>query len=702
MLSYKEYKGHKPDVIGTRKKIDNTIYTFDIETTSYLILHEKQLNTMEYLKLTDDEREDCFFNGEMYIWMLGINDIVYYGRTWEELSWLLVRIDMYSPYKKIIFIHNLSFEFQFLINHYKFINVFARKSHNVIKCEMKDFNFELRCSYMMSGVKLEYLPKIYNLPVEKQVGDLDYSKIRHSKTYLTKAELRYCEYDCLVVYHYIKKELEIYEKVNKIPITSTGHVRRELKDIVMKDWNYKNRIRKAVNTNPHIYNLLLECFMGGYVKSNWIYTDEIIKNVTSFDFTSSYPYVMTTYRYPSSQFLKCNIKKKENMSKNFAYILVVRFTDLKCKYYNNFISQSKCRNIKNGRYDNGRVISADSLEITLTDIDFYFITKVYKCKYEIIESYYSKYDFLPKQFIDFILQKYVNKTKYKNVSGKEVEYALEKGKFNSLYGMCVTNNIKDEVIFDNIEGWNERELTNDEIINALQDEKDKAFLSFAYGVWVTAHARNNLLENLIQLDEYAIYCDTDCIKLKEGFDIKVINNYNKSVVNRIEKVCKILEIDKSMFEPVDSKGIKHMMGLFEKDEVYDRFITQGAKKYAITKCIDKSKIDDNMNVVEIKKDKAVILEITVAGVPKSGAKALKRLEDFKDNFVFDFKYTGKNLLIYNDEQEEFELIDYKGKKSKVKDKHGVCLVPTTYTLSKALEYANLISDNSSKRAVFKE
>ena len=42
-----------------------------------------------------------------------------------------------------------------------------------------------------------------------------------------------------------------------------------------------------------------------------------------------------------------------------------------------------------------------------------------------MESYFSKYDYLPKEFINFILEKYVKKTEYKDVAGKEVEYALE-------------------------------------------------------------------------------------------------------------------------------------------------------------------------------------------------------------------------------------------------------------------------------------
>ena len=87
---------------------------------------------------------------------------------------------------------------------------------------------------------------------------------------------------------------------------------------------------------------------------------------------------------------------------------------------------------------------------------------------------------------------------------------------------------------------------------------------------------------------------------------------------------------------------------------------------------------------------------------KNGCQALKDLTEFKDDFLFDFKYTNKNLLMYCENQEEIELEDYKGNKTKVKDKTGCCLIPTTYVLSKSLEYAELISDNSSKRAIYKE
>lgn len=395
---------------------------------------------------------------------------------------------------------------------------------------------------------------------------------------------------------------------------------------------------------------------------------------------------MVTHKFPATEFIKSTHDKKiTDLKSCFAYLIHVKFKNIKSKYYNNIISQSKCKRIYKGKYDNGRVMEAEELEMILTDVDIKLIFETYSFEeYEFIEVYYSIYDYLPKQFIEFILEKYINKTKYKNVVGKEVEYALEKAKFNSLYGMSVTNNIKDDVIYDNEKGWDETPLDNETIIEMLKKEKNDAFLSFSYGVWVTAWARYNLLSNLIKLDEYVVYSDTDSLKLRKGFDKDIIKNYNENVVNIIKKVSTELEIDIEKFSPKDSDGIEHMLGLFEHDASYDKFITQGAKKYAYIDSEDKE------------------IHITVSGVPKKGAKALKKLEDFRDDFIFKYEDTGKNLLIYNDEMESFELTDYQGNVEIVKNKYGCSLVPTTYKLGKSEEYAYLISDDSSKRAIYKE
>ena len=415
---------------------------------------------------------------------------------------------------------------------------------------------------------------------------------------------------------------------------------------------------------------------GGYVHSSYVYTDEVLENIDSYDFTSSYPYCLVTHKFPMTKFVKGNLKDVNNMLYSFAWLLKVKLTNVDCKYRNNFISKSKCEYIVGGKYDNGRIMSAKELVITLTDVDLRLYKLCYKFDCEILESYYSMYDYLPKELIEFILDKYVSKTMLKGVEGKEIEYQKEKNKFNSIYGMCVTNTIRDEVSFKNGE-WFETEITNDEIIKKLKDEESKGFLSFAWGVWCTAYARNNLIKNIIKQDDFLVYSDTDSMKLLEGYDKDAIDEYNSFVERKIDIVSKRLKISRDAFAPLG-----RTLGVFDYDDHYDEFITQGAKKYAYKK---NGKIG-----------------ITVAGVPKKGSMGLKDLNDFRDNFVFEHKITGKNTICYLDNQDEFLLEDYQGVKYLVTDKSGICVLPTTYILGKALEYVDLLTDASSERARYKE
>lgn len=220
----------------------------------------------------------------------------------------------------------------------------------------------------------------------------------------------------------------------------------------------------------------------GYTHANWFYTGRVIKNVKSYDFTSSYPYVMLSEKYPSSKFDKINIKSLNELMKSFCYIIKIKFYNIQSKYLNDILSMSKCLDIKGGIFDNGRVQKADFVEFVGTEVDIKLFCEFYKfSKYEILESYYSNKSYLPEKFYNFILNKYVEKTKLKGVQDREIEYALAKNQFNSLYrlGMSVTNNIRDEVIFDGI-NWNEEKLSNFDIQMKLLDEKEKGFLNFAW------------------------------------------------------------------------------------------------------------------------------------------------------------------------------------------------------------------------------
>ena len=689
MKYWTEYIGHDVDILGKTKKIDNTIYTFDIETTSYLILKDRIISASEYQSLDSDEQENCTKQSCMYIWQFSIDDTVYYGRTWDEFKLFLDRLEDNDNTKKIVFIHNLGFEFQALWSVIRIKEVMSRKSRKLITCQLEDYNIELRCTLMLSNLKLEKLPDVYQLPVKKKVGDLDYTKLRTPATPLTDKELGYCEFDCLVTYWYIKTELETYQRVDKLPITSTGKVRKQLQRLVLSNPSYVRKVSRQINTNPTVFNMLVDAFAGGYTHANYIYTDEVLENVDSYDETSAYPYVLVTCKFPSTTFRRCYIKTASQMLPRFAYLLTVKFYNIKSKYFNNFISSSKCSEIKGKpNYDNGRIISAKEITITITDVDFRFILDTHTfTRYEIVTSYFSVYNYLPIEYVNFVLDKYVLKTELKNVEGKELEYAREKGAFNSLYGMTVTNTIRADVNFVNFDEWVEKPLDNYEIMTKLLKDKKRGFLNFAWGVWCTAYARDNLLRRVIDLDPYVVYCDTDSCKVIQGYDKNVFEKYNQTVEEKIREVCKVRDIDFNRYSPSDIKGNPHLLGVFEcetgkgRTVTYDKFITQGAKKYAYS-------IDGEIHV-------------TVSGVPKEGgASCLHDLNEFRDDLVFDFEHTNKLTLAYNDNQIPVVITDYLGHEYKVTDKSGVCMLPTTYKLGKALDYAVLVEDESTKRARF--
>ena len=189
-----------------------------------------------------------------------------------------------------------------------------------------------------------------------------------------------------------------------------------------------------------------------------------------------------------------------------------------------------------------------------------------------------------------------------------------------------------------------------------------------------------------------IYADTDSIKLVSGYDKKVIDSYNDSVIKKLKDVSKSMSIPFSEFAPEDIKGRKHCLGLFEKETTskvnteftYKEFKTEGAKKYAYRT------MDGDV-------------KITVSGVPKCGAVALKNdINNFTDNLLFKFEDTGKNMLMYNDFQDTFIITDYQGNIDTIKQTTGACIVPATYELNKSIEYANFLDDNSEERSLYKE
>lgn len=657
------------------------VCTLDLETTS---LYKINGNWQRFdYSLSTTEYKDIEKRGHMYIWGMYISGIFYSGRTYTELRELLEQYANKSE-TLVVYCHNLAFEFQWLRNISNHWDVFARKGRTPMKALCLDLNIEFRCSYMLTGRTLLKCSKDYCPQLLKKVGDLDYTLERHYLTPVTPVELEYLRVDCEIVVHIIEKFLEEYGSLDKIPMTKTGCLRKKLVDSL--PYSTKQKIASQQPRTLEEFRVLADSFMGGYTHANALNTDVELENVYSKDIVSSYPSVMLTEEFPS-RFIKCK-DTTDNIRKNskFCHIIKVKLTEVEAKTSITYISTSKCKNVVNSIEDNGRIISADSLEMTITDIDFQIIKDFYTFEYKITEKWVSVKSKLPKPFRQFIATLFRRKNeikylmKYLEKEGKqdteeykdlEFEYnVLVKPDINSLYGMCVTNTIRDEVYVESGQ-WLTKILTVDEAEKKVSELSDKVYKNvnlFSWGIYTTTYARQKLMTAVKEIDEDVVYCDTDSVKfLCESHTLeeneKVFENINKEVFEKLKVVRKELELEDT--EILD-------IGTFDSEHTYTTFKTLGAKKYAYT-------YEDG------------ITQCTVSGLPYKGKESIKSLEEFADGRKFTYEECQKKMIGYNDNQDSIILTDYLGNTTEItNERFGVFIMPTTFKLSITPDFMHVI------------
>lgn len=605
----------------------------------------------------------------LYVWQLGINDSVYYGRTIEELQQFLERINTDCPDKKIFYIHNMGYDIQWLFNALDLDNIdmFARKCRAPMKVTIPKYNIEIRCSYMLTNLGLEKCASFYRCAHKKLVGNLDYNKLIYPTTKLSDEELSYAENDILVMNDFLHHFRDKYEHIYNIPLTQTGEVRRELQKLFKGDIRYIHKVQDMYAGTVYEWDSLNNAFMGGYTHGNALnvgfihrYTDDG-RHIQSKDIASSYPNSMT-FKLPMGRFIRT--RKRDFDYENKAYIIKVRWYDIESKYFNNYIPISKCIDHMSAVLDNGRVASAKMIEMQVTHIDYEIIKSMYTFSSEdIIEVLVCNHiDYLDKRMLEFILKSYSNKTTLKGLDEYIAEYNKGKQMINCMYGNCVTRIVNPVVTLtpNRKDLWHADDITDEFKLEKLKKQKKNwnCLNNFAWGVFITAYSRMALMELVKQMDYDVIYMDTDSIKYKGDYE-QLFIDYNKKNADRLKAMCDELDIDYELCHPKDIKGIEHPLGAYEDDGFYDNgFITLGAKKYAY--------VDD-----------AGEIHITVSGVSKKAATQLSKLEDFKDDFLFDAEHCGKQLLSYIDNQEPFNLPDG----TIIKQKYAIHMMPTTYKLS---------------------
>lgn len=635
------------------RKYADLLCAFDIETS---VLHSVPDRTG---LLTDQ--------AIMWVWMMQFGpDVTVVGRTWDEYKRLCEAINQWCEDKDLYFVvwvHNLSYEFQFLSGIYPVTNddVFAVKPRKVLRCDIG--RIEYRDSYLQTNMSLDAFTHKMGVAHGKLTGELDYKKVRYPWTPIEPDELPYCLNDVRGLVEALSAEMELdCDTLYTIPMTSTGYVRRDVRKSM---WPIVERMVQPILPTPELYTLLLTAFWGGDTHANRHYSGRLLEHVKSADKASAYPAAQCTDLFPVSRFWHEEASTRalrHCIMQRRAFVMRIAFYNIRQKYHwwgFPYIPLSKCSCAEKPVLDNGRILESPCIVIACTDIDFDIIRREYDFDgVRVLDLYSAKYGRLPRKLTDVVKKYYTVKTELKGVDGQELYYMKSKNKLNSVYGMTAQKPVRPVVSYDGT-SFTETEISAAELPDALAKAYKNAFLPYQWAVWTTAHVRRSLKDLQWACGRQGVYCDTDCVKYVGDVDFRQINNE----LRRKAKAAGAYATDPS--------GKVHYMGVFEQEQEYAEFMTWGAKKYATTY------------------EKGGPITTTIAGVNKKlGGPELEKaggFAAFRPGFVF--RAAGGTDLVYNDAPDVAPM-EIDGHRLEITK--NVVLLDGEYTLGITSEYANLI------------
>ena len=702
----KSYKLNK--IKNSNNRVYDIPVSFDTETTNYTTQSGDKV-------------------GWLYIWMFRFGDpqqpdsIAVYGRDLalftRFLNVLAYKLGLSSLSDKsvwlYVYVHNLGFDFEFIRDRLHISDELHANPHDPIF--IRDVRgFEFRDSKILSGgLSLKKIGQSLDNGIVKRVGDLDYNMIRTPDTCLSDVELGYCVGDIDVLASYIQTQIDQFKGIQNIPLTNTGRVRKYARDMIYKSGSYGSykRYRELMDDCVLTYDEYNQCqraFFGGFTHANAHYVGKTLHDVVSYDFTSSYPAVMLSERFPMGKPEHLdNITYDEFRTlvndPNVCLIFDLQLSDvfIKDNVFDCYLSNDPQKtHVLNPVSDNGRIRSCDKLAITCTDIDFKIISQAYTWdKIHVSNVLKWDCDYLPSPMIGVILDLYNAKTTLKGVPEKQQEYAIKKGMLNSLYGMCVTRILRDKIIVQG-DDWQTIGLSEDEKRDNIEKNNTAKtrFLYYPWGVFITSYARFNLWTAIKTLGDDYIYSDTDSIKVFADSD-KLDDYLSKYHHDLNLKFCWMLEKRRKFsmrdLSPVTIEGVPKPIGVWDYEGRYDYFKTLGAKRY-------------------IKHDQYGIFP-TVAGIsPKMLSKYLSEshvkfvanecrdgcmivpkpdmdgvFNAFADGLHVPNDKTGKLASVYYKDV-DLTVTDCDGNMSHVKQKYGVHLTPVDFTLTMNDSFLNLL------------
>lgn len=484
---------------------------------------------------------------------------IYLFRKWEHLLHFIEKMaDYYNlgeDRHAIIAIANMSFEFQFIRKHlfwddneYAF---FAKEKYQPLLATYRGIEFREVLS--ITGGSLAQLAKDYCTTQKlityddqgNKISDLDYSKLRNSTTPLTDLEEQYCINDVVILSEFMWYMFNEYIRHDrKVPMTFTGILHREFKlrlKEMCKSRDKKYHLPAGASWDEwlnYIYSLqpsedeysfyMRYLFRGGYVHANALYTgvDGLLAKMK--DITSHYPSRMNLDYYPMTPFK--SFEWSEDACNKYCVIFRARFFYIRNTTTHSIESRNKIIAHAGASWDNGRLLSADFIDVYLTEKDY----RVYKMFYtwqdmEIVEAKKAKRGKLPSYILDVLNDHYRIKEQLKRSGLEETtEYAIAKARVNTCYGDLVKRLRLEKVEYSNTEEWHDSEVTVD-----YDKEIRKAITSPFWGIYVTSAARLELCTIIYKLTKAGVPCyygDTDSSKYKPCHKAEqIFKHYNHSI-----------------------------------------------------------------------------------------------------------------------------------------------------------------------------
>lgn len=646
---------------------------FDIEVSSFYQGEKKPENK----------------RGIMYIWQFGIFNLVTTGRTWKEFEVLISMVQkilsLNENRRLVVYVHNLPYEFQFIRKHFDWEEVFILTERKPVYATTGGIEF--RCSLKLAGGKsLANVAKdLQKYKVEKAVGNLDYEQIRTPLTPLTEKELLYCENDIRVILCYIQEKIEQDGDITKIPLTNTGYVRNYCRKECYSRWKPYRKVMESLTLEADEYSQLKRAFQGGFTHANAHYVGKVLDKVGSHDFTSSYPAVMVLEKFPmaKAEYISNGINESELME-----LLITRccLFDIEIwglmpkLFHEHPISRYKCPVCENAIVDNGRIVMAEHIITTITEQDFFVYTEFYtwdRIEIKNLRTYQKNY--LPKNFVQSVLNLYEKKTVLKDVEGEEINYMISKNMINAAYGMMVTDPIRDELMYS--------DNTFYTIPKNIAEGIDKyntnirRFLFYPWGVWVTAYARANLFSGIVEMGDDYVYSDTDSIKsINTERHEDYYNTYNAQILDKIELASQYHNLDKSLFAPYTKNGKQKIIGVWDDEGVYDKFKTLGAKRYLTMKGVQSTEPKYMITLAGSNKKKT--MEYLVGTGDPFG--------NFTDGLSIPPENSGRLILSYIDNETVGTVVDMFGVPYEYHELSSIHMEKSEYNLSMSEEFVRYL------------